>query len=63
MSARQLMFHFLQNAIDESAITGMICSVPKSIRKLLPIAADRLEVPLTPKVGPDGKNLLLNLDS
>jgi hypothetical protein len=57
MGARQLMLHFLQNAIDASAITGIICSMPKSIRKLLPIAADRLEVRLTLKGGPDGQNL------
>jgi len=57
MGARQLMLHFMQNAIDESAITGIICSMPKSIRKLLPIAADRLEVRLTLRGGPDGQNL------
>ena len=47
----------MQNAIDESAITGIICSMPKSIRKLLPIVADRLEVRLTLRGGPDGRNL------
>jgi len=57
MGARQLMLHFMQNAIDESAITGIICSMPKSVRKLLPIAADRLEVRLTLRDGPDGQNL------
>jgi len=57
MGAGQLMLHFLQNAIDESAITGIICSMPKSVRKLLPIAADRLEVRLTLRDGPDGQNL------
>ena len=63
MGARQLMLHFMQNAIDESAITGKICSMPKSIRKLLPIVADRLVLRLTLAGRPDVQNLLLNLNS
>ena len=57
MGARQLVIHFLQNAIDESAITGIICSMSKYIRKILPFAVARLEVRLTLKDGPDGQNL------
>ena len=56
----QLRIDFLQNAIDEPVITGIICSMSKTVRKLLPIIAERLVLRLTLKGGSEVLNLLLN---